>query len=143
MQPVTANIRSRTTVKFVNFAREEILLHRWRANRHSRRKALIGRIWRTGIKSGQAEAYEAFARTVSLPMFRAQRGFAGVLMAREGNRAWVLTLWRDQAAIDALASSESYAATVDRILASGFLDGEQSTEVAELHLLEIPDVKPD
>ncbi len=109
--------------------------------------ALIGRIWRTGIKPGQAEAYEAFAREISLPMFRAQPGFAGVVMGRdgdsdghgdcEGNRAWVLTLWRDQAAIDALARSPSYAATVNRILASGFLDGEQSTEVSEVHLVEV------
>ncbi len=101
---------------------------------------MIARIWRTGIKPGREEAYERFAREISLPMFRAEQGFAGVLMGRDGNSAWVLTLWNDRAAIDALASSETYQATVERILASDLLDGEQTTEIAEVHLVDIPDL---
>jgi len=98
---------------------------------------MIARIWRTGIRPGRADAYESFAREISLPMFRAQQGYAGVVMGRDGNSAWVLTLWRDQAAVDALASSATYQQTVERILAANLLDGEQTTEIAEMHLLDV------
>ncbi len=104
---------------------------------------MIARLWKTSIAPGQAAAYEAFARDVSLPMFRAQPGFVGCVMGRDpdpdGNsgRAWVLTLWRDQAAVDALAASPNYRSTVDAILVAGLLAGEQTTEVSEIHLLDI------
>ena len=98
---------------------------------------MIARMWRTGIKPGRAEAYEEFARTISLSMFRAQQGFAGVVMGRDGGSAWVLTLWRDQAAVESLATSASYRAAVEKILASDLLDGEQSTEVSAVHVLDV------
>jgi heme-degrading monooxygenase HmoA len=106
---------------------------------------VIARLWKTGIAPGRAEAYEAFARDVSLPMFHAQPGFLGVVMGRDvdrdpdpgTNRAWVLTLWQDQAAVDALAASPTYQATVAAILAAGLLAGEQTTEVSAVHLLDI------
>ena len=43
---------------------------------------MIGRIWRTHVLLDRAVEYEAFARDVSLPMFRQQQGFEGVLMLR-------------------------------------------------------------
>ncbi len=104
---------------------------------------MIARLWKTSIAPGQAAAYEAFARDISLPMFRVQQGFVGCVMGRdpdperESGRAWVLTLWRDRAAVDALAASPLYRSTVDAILAAGLLAGEQSTEVSEVHLLDI------
>jgi heme-degrading monooxygenase HmoA len=102
---------------------------------------VIARLWKTGIAAGRGAAYEAFARDVSLPMFHAQPGFLGVVMGRDGasdgERAWVLTLWQDQAAVDALASSPTYQATVAAILAAGLLAGEQTTEVSAVHLLDI------
>ena len=103
---------------------------------------MIGRIWRTGIAPGRAADYEAFARDVSLPMFRAQPGFAGVVMGRDGDAAWVLTLWEDQAAVDALAGSQSYQSTVARILAAGLLAGEQVTEAAKVHLIDVASLRP-
>lgn len=96
---------------------------------------MIARLWRTGIRPGRAEAYEAFARQVSLPMFREQPGFAGCVMGRDGDSAWVLTLWRDRAAVEALGRSPGYRATVEAILAAGLLAGEQTTELSEVHLL--------
>lgn len=96
---------------------------------------MIARLWKTGLKPGRASAYEAFARDISLPMFREQDGFLGCLMSRSDDEGVVLTLWRDHAAIDALKHSPSYQATVERILAADLLAGAQSTEVGDVHLL--------
>jgi len=81
--------------------------------------------------------YETFAREVSLPMFLAQQGYLGCVMSRDDSQAMVLTFWRDKTAIDALESSSSYQATVARILAAGLLEEPQSTEVTEVHLLNL------
>jgi hypothetical protein len=54
---------------------------------------MIVRIWRTQIDQARADEYLDFAQSRSLPMFRAEPGFAGVLFAaREAERA-VITLW--------------------------------------------------
>ena len=98
---------------------------------------MLARIWTTGVDPARAADYERFAREESLPMFRAQPGFRGVLMMRDGARCRVITLWEDQDAIDRLARSATYQDTVRRILAAGFLTGEQTTEVGSLHLLHI------
>ena len=47
---------------------------------------MVARIWRTGVKPERFEKYERFARERSLPMFRAQRGFIGVLFMRQKRR---------------------------------------------------------
>ncbi|MGE0240725.1 MAG: antibiotic biosynthesis monooxygenase [Parvibaculaceae bacterium] len=98
---------------------------------------MIARLWKTGLKPGRLAAYEAFAREISLPMFRDQDGFLGCVMSRHDDRALVLTFWRDAAAVEALKRSPSYQATVDRILAADLLAGEQSTEVSDVHLLAL------
>lgn len=82
------------------------------------------------------DEYEAFARNVSLPMFREQDGFEGVIMSRSGNSCMVLTLWRDLAAVEQLKHSESYAATVKAIEAQDLLSGHQTIEISEVHLFE-------
>jgi len=98
---------------------------------------MIARLWRTGLKPGRADAYEAFAREISLPMFQAQDGFLGCVMSRRDDQGLVLTFWRDKAAIDALDHSPSYRAIVERILAADLLAGEQSTEIGDVHLLAL------
>src|SRR6478752_5224911 len=98
---------------------------------------MLARLWTTGLRADRIGEYETFAREVSLPMFRAQEGFRGCLMTRRENMGQVLTIWRDAAAVAALAQSPSYRATVNRIVASGVLDGEQCTEVTEIHLFDI------
>jgi heme-degrading monooxygenase HmoA len=97
-------------------------------------EALIARIWHTEVDPARADEYEAFARDISLPMFRAQPGFAGVLMLRDGGRCQVITLWETHEAIEALDSSAKYRETVDSILAQGFLGGEQRVELLDAHL---------
>jgi heme-degrading monooxygenase HmoA len=95
---------------------------------------MVARIWRTGVKPERFEEYERFARERSLPMFREQRGFIGVLFMREdADRAVVLTLWEDEEAIEALGASPLYRRTVEAILGSGLLAAEQSVEVLKVH----------
>jgi heme-degrading monooxygenase HmoA len=93
---------------------------------------MIVRIWRTRIDQARTGEYLDFAQSKSLPMFRAQPGFAGVLFAaREDERA-VITLWDDLAAVEALDHSATYAATVEAIEATGVIRGSSTVEVLEL-----------
>jgi heme-degrading monooxygenase HmoA len=101
---------------------------------------MIGRIWRTRVREDRAHEYEEFARNVSLPMFRQQQGFVGVLMLRRGEECVVLTLWRSAADVAALDRSEIYRETVRRITERGFLFGEQSVESLNLHLAAVSDL---
>ncbi len=95
---------------------------------------MVARIWRTGVKPERFEEYERFARERSLPMFREQRGFIGVLFMREeADRAAVLTLWEDEKAVEELEASLLYRQTVEVILGSGLLAMEQSVKVFEVH----------
>jgi heme-degrading monooxygenase HmoA len=94
---------------------------------------MVARFWRTGVNPERFEEYERFARERSLPMFREQRGFIGVLFMRErADRAAVFTLWKDEKAVEELEASPLYRQTVEIILGSGFLAGEQSVEVFEV-----------
>jgi heme-degrading monooxygenase HmoA len=98
---------------------------------------LVARIWHTEVAAEQAEAYERFAREVSLPMFRQQQGFAGVLMLRSGTACQVITLWLSLKDIAALDNSASYKTTVARISEQGFLQGQNTVELFEAHLLNL------
>ena len=98
---------------------------------------LIARIWRTEIDANRADEYERFAQHYSLPMFRAQPGFAGVLMLRDGTSCQVITLWQSRKAIAALDHSTSYQKTVARIMAEGFLCGEQSVAIFDAHMFAL------
>ena len=98
---------------------------------------MLQRVWRCTIDPDRAEEYEGFARDLSLPMFRAQSGFRGCLMARLGADCEVLTLWDDLDAIEALNVSPSYRATVAKILATGFILSEEGTIVSQVHLASL------
>jgi heme-degrading monooxygenase HmoA len=93
---------------------------------------MIARIWRTQIDESRAHDYRRFAHSKSLPMFRQQPGFLGVLFAADlANRA-VITLWRDATSARKLDQSETYKSTVAEIEATGFLRGESSVEMFEV-----------
>ncbi len=93
----------------------------------------ILRIWRTRVDEQRLADYDRFAREKSQPMFHRQDGFLGVLFARSGPDAVVVTLWQDDAALARLGTSSSYGETVDEIAGSGLLFGDASVEVFELH----------
>lgn len=98
----------------------------------------VARIWRTAVDRDRLLDYERFAAEVSLPMFRMQPGFAGVVMMRHDDECIVLTLWDDDAATAALARSPSYLETVRRIEAQGFLLGDSALSTYDVHLLVAP-----
>jgi heme-degrading monooxygenase HmoA len=88
---------------------------------------MIVRVWLTGIDELRAEEYTQVANQKSVPMFRAQPGFAGVLFtARAGGRA-VITFWEDHASAEALDTSATYKTTIAAIEATGCKDTAQST----------------
>jgi heme-degrading monooxygenase HmoA len=93
---------------------------------------VIARIWRTEIDATRADEYRRFARERSLPMFREQPGFVGVLFAADRAERIVITLWRDLASAQGLDGSETYRRTVAQIEATGFLRGESTVEVLEV-----------
>jgi len=91
---------------------------------------MLVRIWRTGVDVDRLAEYEKFEREHSLPMFREQRGLVGVLFLREADdRAAALTVWEDEKALRGFETSTSYARTVEKLLSTGLLRGEQSVEV--------------
>ena len=100
---------------------------------------MIARIWRTGIDPARAEEYERFAEERSLPMFRMQEGFRGVLFTTgpDGRRA-VISFWEDAGAVEALDRSVSYRETVAALVGTALLRGEQSVELFEVHGGELP-----
>ena len=95
---------------------------------------MIVRIWRTRVDPARTGEYERFADERSLPMFRQQTGFRGVLFASgEKTERAVLSFWEDAAALEALGRSPTYRETVDALVASGILTGEQTVEVLDVH----------
>ena len=94
---------------------------------------MIVRIWRTKIDPTRAGEYEAFARDQSLPMFRQQSGFLGVLFVGSDGRRAVATLWEDADSIERLSRSTTHQATVSRLAETGLLRGQQSVEVLTEH----------
>jgi heme-degrading monooxygenase HmoA len=100
---------------------------------------VIVRIWRTGIDPTRAGEYERFAEERSLPMFRAQPGFRGVLFttAADGGRA-VISFWETEHAVELLDRSESYRETASALGSSGILRGQQTVEVLIAHGGEPP-----
>jgi heme-degrading monooxygenase HmoA len=94
---------------------------------------LITRIWRTRVLAEREAAYEAFARERSLPMFREQAGFLGVLFAKSSEERAVITFWSSRDDLRRPEDSSSYQETVASITQAGLLDGPSSVEVFETH----------
>lgn len=93
---------------------------------------MIARIWRTQIDETRAQEYRRFARLRSLPMFREQPGFVGVMFGSNLDERAVITLWQDAASARRLDRSTSYKRTVAEIEGTGFLRGESTVELFEL-----------
>ncbi len=95
---------------------------------------MLARSWITRVRLDRANEYEQFAKDISLPMFRSHPGCFGVVMIREGDQCRVTTFWRSVEAMHDFEESEIYRSTVARILAAGFLYGEQQIQVEKPHL---------
>jgi heme-degrading monooxygenase HmoA len=100
---------------------------------------MIVRIWRTGVDPDRVAEYRMFAEQRSLPMFRSQTGFLGVLFVEAESDVAVISFWQDRDSAEALERSATYKDTVTRILAAGFLSGEQSVASFEVAGGELTD----
>lgn len=90
------------------------------------------RIWRTGLNAARVPEYDQFAATSSAEMFRRQDGCVAVLFTRAGHQGVVVSVWRDQDAIHALATSPTYQEVANRLLDSGLIQAPQTVEVMEM-----------
>jgi heme-degrading monooxygenase HmoA len=93
---------------------------------------MIARIWRTRIDETRADEYLRFAQSRSLPMFRSQQGFVGLLLGRQRADRVVISLWRNLSSAQALDESQTYKTTVAEIEATGFIVGPSTVEVLEV-----------
>ena len=108
---------------------------------------MLLRLWRTGVDPQRWPEYARFEREHSLPMFCEQAGCYGVVFVRtsDGSGAAAWTFWQDWGAIERLAQSRTYQATVTRLLDTGLLTGSQSVEVFDVAtgaLDALPGVRP-
>jgi heme-degrading monooxygenase HmoA len=87
---------------------------------------LVARLWETGIDESRRDEYDVFAETRSLPMFKRQPGFVGVVLMERHGRRMVLTVWESDAAADALEQAADYRSTVAALEALGLLVGDQA-----------------
>jgi heme-degrading monooxygenase HmoA len=93
---------------------------------------VVVRIWRTAIDASRDDEYREFEERRSLPMFREQPGFLGVLFLRSNEGAAALTLWESKEDLGRLAHSRTYLATVERLERTGLMRGDQTVEVLEV-----------
>lgn len=97
------------------------------------------RIWTTRYDRARRAELEAFAHTVSLPMFHRQQGLRGVLFAANSDHFATVTFWASHEAIRKLEQeSADYAEAVRRITLTGLLVGEQRVEVLEVVGGDVP-----
>jgi quinol monooxygenase YgiN len=93
---------------------------------------MLIRIWQVKVKPDRFYDLEDFARSHSLPMFKKQEGCLGVLFSRDENYCATISIWENMKAIEKLRDSSSYNETVEKIVATGMLEGEQSVEIFEM-----------
>ena len=92
---------------------------------------MIVRIWNTKVDLNRLQEYKSFAQRKSQLMFQQQPGILGVVFLDQGLNQAVVTFWSDEESVEMLATSSSYQQTVEEILATGFLIGEQTTDQYE------------
>jgi heme-degrading monooxygenase HmoA len=91
------------------------------------------RISRARLEIARLDEYERFIEERSTPMFNAQAGFLGVMYSRRGDEVAVLSFWRDESAVERLEMSRKYQRAVELIEETGFLVGDSTLDVYEVH----------
>jgi heme-degrading monooxygenase HmoA len=104
---------------------------------------MIARIWRTHIADGQDAEYDSFATSRSIPMFHAQPGFLGILLAHDGTERLVISLWQDTSCVQALHQAPCYNETVRALEATRILQGPSTIQLLELDQCLFGDLEAD
>lgn len=99
---------------------------------------MLLRLWRTRFEPARLRELQEFADTISSPMFERLDGCQGVIFAVDGDTWLTVTLWTDREAIETAEAAPEYRQTVARILAAGFLRGDQQTSVFEVTGYNLP-----
>lgn len=92
---------------------------------------MLVRIWKTDYDPAGFDRLNEYANRVSLPALSSRPGNRGVLFYQRDGQWWTLTIWENQAAIDALAGDKVYQETVAGILALDVLGKDQSVEICD------------
>jgi heme-degrading monooxygenase HmoA len=90
---------------------------------------MITRIWRTNFDPRRLTELRQFADTISAPMFESLPGCVGQVHANDGHTWITQTFWESHDHIAQAEASTTYRDTVRAILATGFLRGDQATEL--------------
>lgn len=93
---------------------------------------MICRKWTTGLVPERADVFDAYAKKVSLPMFKSQQGLLSCFVARTQDKATVTTIWENKENILAMERSAEYQKTVSGLFALSCLDDQQSVEIFDL-----------
>ncbi len=93
---------------------------------------VLTRLWVTDFDVERRDELESFAIEVSAPMFRTLSGCLGYIYAVEGSTWITQTFWASENDIVVAESSALYRDVVARILAAGFLIGNQTTMVLQV-----------
>ena len=93
---------------------------------------MFTRIWRTEFDTARQDELQRFAEDISASMFRQLPGCLGYLHAIAGSTWITQTFWESEQHIRDAEASAVYRDVVSRILATGFLGDQQSTEVFEV-----------
>lgn len=75
----------------------------------------LARTWRARLHDERLGDYMAFVSERSGPMFRSLPGCLGAVFLRDGPDVTVISVWGDQAAIDALEHNRLYNDTVEEL----------------------------
>lgn len=94
---------------------------------------MLIRIWKVSLAPGKAEELEAFANTISLPMFKAQPGCLAVFFTRTASECATVTIWESTQSIEAMECSSQYQHVVHQIERSGILQDNHVTEVFSVY----------
>lgn len=90
---------------------------------------MIVRMWKTSFDVTQKSKLATYANNVSLPVLSSRPGCHGVIFCSDHDSWITMTLWEDQASIDALDDDPEYEKIVDGILALDILGDHQETNI--------------
>jgi len=90
------------------------------------------RIWRTEFDASRRDELQHFAEEISSPMFQRLPGCLGYVYAIAGSTWITQTFWDTEQDVANAEASAPYREVVGRIVATGLLGDEQTTEVFEV-----------
>lgn len=89
--------------------------------------------WRMQVVAGREQTHKDFAENVYLPLLRSQEGCLGAYFSLSQQDCLALSIWHDQAVINALEQNPAYQELVQQWLNQGVVADSQSTEIWQVY----------